>query len=140
MRMISTIIGGIFALLAVIFGLGIGMVAIFALAMPIMLLLLVPLLPVLLFVIILRRLGIVRSFFTSMLALVLGVVLLVKIADYGWGDRTSSISGWLEDNKELLETCASQDGAQITLDFDDGEPHFTCAVPKKKERADDAHI
>lgn len=141
---IGAVIGGLFAaiagLFAAILGLGLGLAAMAAILGPLLLILLIPLIPVMLVVILLRKLGFVRGRFATFLAFLICVALLIAGANYYWSRGVTSAQNWLDDNREMLEACAAQDGATITLEFNDGTPYFTCNLRKKRGTSDDTHI
>jgi uncharacterized membrane protein len=133
---LSGLIAAIIGLFAAILGLGLGFGALTVVLLPLLLMLILPFLPVILLLLILRGLGLVRGVFPSLLVLLGGALLLLAAAHYGWSRGLQQARDWFEDNREVLEACANQNAAHITLETGGGL-HFTCIVPKRPRRDDD---
>jgi len=85
------------------------------------------------FVLILRRLGVVRGMGASLALTVVCIFLLAAASDRGWIDGFSAFTQWFDENSEMLDACTHHDDAHITLEFKGGEPYLSCSFPKKKD-------
>jgi len=139
---IGSVIAGFFALIAALFGLGLGIGALMAIMLPLLLIALLPLLAVLLVVWILRRLGVLRGRFAGVVAVLAGLGLLAGVGYYGWTHSGFPLPRWLDDKRRLLESCNSRDGKSITIERDADGIHFSChAGPARPTQPqDDANI
>lgn len=141
LHFIGAIIAGIIGIFAALIGIGLGLGALLLAAAPFLILLLIPLLPVLLVVWILRRIGILSGPFLTFVAIVAGVFLLLGGVHNVWSRKSESVSDWVEAKRQQLETCREQGGDDVTVEWDGDDLVFTCRGKRApSEPPKDAHI
>jgi uncharacterized membrane protein YqjE len=140
LHFIGAIIAGIIGIFATLIGIGLGLGALLLAATPFLILLLIPLLPVLLVVWILRRIGILSGPFLTFIAIVVGVFLLLGGIHNVWNHKSESIEDWIEAKRQQLETCREQGGDNVTVEWDDDDLVFTCRGKSPGEPPKDIHI
>jgi hypothetical protein len=142
LHFITAIIAGIVGIFAALIGIGIGIGALLLAAAPFLILLLIPLLPVLLIVWILRRIGILSGPFLTFLVIVAGLFLMIGGVHSLWDAKSLSVEEWVDAKKQQLEACQEQGGNNVTVEWGDGDLVFTCRGKRKapSEQPRDAHI
>jgi hypothetical protein len=141
LHVIGAIIAGLIGIFAALIGIGIGMGALALAVAPFLLLMLIPLLPVLLVVWILRKIGILSGPFLTFVAIVIGVFLLLGGAHSVWTDKSQSVEDWVEAKRQQLDSCKEQGGNDVTVQWDGDDLVFTCRgkhAPSAQPK--DAHI
>lgn len=142
LHFIAALIAGIVGIFAALIGIGIGVGALLLAAAPFLLLMLIPLLPVLILVWILRRIGILSGPFLTLVVLVAGLFLVIGGIHNVWNRKSESVGDWIEAKKDQLETCRAQGGDNVTVQWEDDDLVFTCSGKHKgpSEAPRDAHI
>jgi hypothetical protein len=142
LHFIGALIAGIVGLFAALLGIGLGLGALLLVAAPFLLLMLIPLLPVLILVWILRRIGILSGPFLTFVVLVAGFFLVIGGIHNVWNRKSESLGDWIEAKKDQLETCREQGGDNVTVQWDDEDLIFTCSGKHNgpSEKPKDAHI
>lgn len=141
LHFIGALIAGIVGLFAALLGIGLGLGALLLVAAPFLLLLLIPLLPVLILIWILRRIGILSGPFLTFVVLVAGFFLVIGGIHNIWNRKSESVGDWIEAKKQQLETCRDQGGDNVTVQWDDEDLVFTCKGKHNRgEQPRDAHI
>ena len=136
---LSGLITAMAGLLAAIFGLGVGLTVLMTVLLPVMALLMIPLIPVLIVLVLLRAIGLVRGRLATLVVFIALIFVMATGTHMFWAQGLQSLRDWIDDSREVLEACAAQDSADISLEFGGG-PHFTCVVQKKRDTSADAHI
>lgn len=142
LHFIGALIAGIVGLFAALLGIGLGLGALLLVAAPFLLLMLIPLLPVLILVWILRRIGILSGPFLTFVVLVAGFFLVIGGIHNVWNRKSESLGDWIEAKKDQLEACREQGGDNVTVQWDDDDLIFTCSGKHShpSETPRDAHI
>lgn len=142
LHFIGALIAGIVGLFAALLGIGLGLGALLLVAAPFLLLMLIPLLPVLIVVWILRRIGILSGPFLTFVVLVAGFFLVIGGIHNVWNRKSELVGDWIEAKKDQLETCREEGGDNVTVQWDDDDLVFTCSGKHKGtfEKPRDAHI
>jgi hypothetical protein len=138
----SGILVGLAALIATLFGLGLGLGAMALLLLPIMVIALIPLLPVLLVVLLLRRLGLVRGRLGSLAAVIIVLLLFGSGIERLWHSQQPVWQHWLDDSRNRLQACGEQGGGSVTVLRDDDGLHLVCRphLSRPGQPPDDADI
>ena len=141
LHFIGTVIAGFIGIFAALIGIGLGLGALLLAFTPLLLLLLIPLLPVLIVVWILRKIGILSGAFLTFVAIVVGVFLLIGGFHSAWNSGSESVEDWIEAKRQQLETCQEEGGNDVTVQWDGDDLVFTCKGKHKpsQQRRDD-HI
>lgn len=126
--MLDALFALIAGLFAALFGLGIALTALATL----LAMALFPLLPLLLLLWILHRLGLIQGCLASLAVLFAGLVLLLALAYFIWSPSVGEMQSWLEEHRELVEACRAKNGA-LSFELQDGHPRFTCILPKQRD-------
>jgi len=142
LHFIAALIAGIVGLFVALLGIGIGLGALLLVAAPFLLLLLIPLLPVLILIWILRRIGILSGPFLTLVVLVAGVFVVIGGIHTVWNRKSESVGDWIEAKKHQLETCRQQGGDDVSVQWDGDDLVFTCRGKHDgpSDKPGDAHI
>ena len=141
LHFIGAVIAGFIGIFAALIGIGLGLGALLLAFTPLLLLLLVPLLPVLIVVWILRRIGILSGPFLTFVAIIVGLFLLLGGVHSVWNRKSQSVEDWVEAKKQQLETCREQGGNDVTVQWDGDDLVFTCRGKRTpSEQPRDDHI
>jgi hypothetical protein len=130
---VGSVLAGLAALVAGLFGLGLGLGALMLVLLPLLALALIPLVPVLLVVALLRRLAIVRGRLASFAAVLIGLLLLGVGAELGWGGRLTALHHWLDDNRKQMQICKLH-GRSVTVLRDQDGVHISCGLNRGRTR------
>jgi len=142
LHFIAALIAGIVGIFAALLGIGIGLGALLLAAAPFLLLMMIPLLPVLILVWILRRIGILSGPFLTFVVLVAGFFLVIGGIHNMWNRKSESVGDWIEAKKDQLETCREQGGDNVSVQWEGDDLVFTCRGKQDgpSETRRDAHI
>ncbi len=138
LHFIGAVLAGFIAIFAALIGIGLGIGALLLALAPFLLLLLVPLIPVLLLIWILRAIGILRGPVLTLIVLVAGLFLVLSGFHAVWNRGSSSFESWVEAKKQELQTCQEQGGNDVEIQWEDDDLIFICRG--KKPKPGDAHI
>jgi len=139
MAVLGGLLNAMVGLLAAIFGLGIGLTVLMTVLLPVMALFMIPLIPVLVVLVLLRAIGLVRGRFLTLVVFIALIFVMVGGTHVFWAQGLQSLRDWIDDSREVLDACTAQGGADIRLEFGGG-PHFTCVLQKKQDTSANAHI